>query len=340
VIHIGNTWFIGRKLNNNIYSRQGSLLLPKNSILNDHHLSLLHRHGIELWSEDTKLVTELIMEKSISEVQMIYENIHNNKEKLSNRQIQNLILPKIQKLSVNTKLSSMVIELRKKDNYTFRHSIGVAVLSYLLGKWLGLKNEELQDLAVAGVLHDLGKVKIPDEILNKPGRLTNNEYAEIKLHAKYGYEMVQHVPGITEQQALVAIQHHEREDGSGYPYGISGSEITSFSKIVAVTDVFHTMISERVYKKPVPLYQVFLEIYQYSFGKFDPKVVHCFISNVMSRLIGDSVRLTDGRVATIIMLHPDDLINPLVEVQGEYCDLRKSDKNIADFIIPHLLCQG
>lgn len=330
-IIIDNTWFIGRRLRINIYSKQGSLLLPKHSILNDHHIALLQQHGIELWSEDTKLVAELIMEEMVSEVQMIYEKIHNNTEQLSNRQIQNRIMPKIQELCINTNLSNVILELSKKDNYTYRHCIGVAVISFLIGKWLGMKEDELQDLAIAGLMHDLGKIKIPDTILNKTSKLTADEYAKMKLHTHLGYGMIRNLPEMTEQQALVALQHHEREDGSGYPFGISGSKVTHFSKIVAVADVFHTMVSERVYKKSVPLYQVFQEIYQRAFGLFDPMVVQCFISNMMNRMIGDSVLLSNGQIARIIMVHPDDIINPFVEAGGKFYDLRQSDNKIVDF---------
>lgn len=283
-------------------------------------------------SEDTRLITELIMKEMVSEVQMIYKKIHNNNEKLSDRQIQKRIMPKIQELCINVNISNVILQLRKKDNYTYRHCIGVAVISFLIGKWLGMKEEELQDLAIAGLMHDLGKIKIPDSILHKTSRLSTEEYAEMKLHTHFGYEMLRNLPEMTEQQALVALQHHEREDCSGYPFGVSGEKMTQFSKIVAVADVFHTMISERVYKKPVPLYRVFQEIYQRACGLFDPMIVQCFITNMMNRMIGDSVFLSNGQVARIIMLHPDDLINPLVEAKGTFYDLRRSDHTIVNFL--------
>lgn len=307
------------------------MLLPRNSILNSHHLDLLHQHGIDLWREDTQLVTEFITEAAVSEVHSICEKIHNRSEELSKQAIQDELMPSIQELCINNNLSNVILELSKKDNYTYRHCIGVAVISYLIGKWLGLKDEEMHDLAIAGLLHDLGKIKIPDSILNKASSLTADEYAEMKLHTHFGYEMIWNISGMTEQHALVALQHHEREDGSGYPFGISGKKITQYSKIVAVADVFHTMISERVYKKPVPLYRVFQEIYQRAYGLFDPMIVRTFISNIMNRMIGDSVLLSDGQVARIVMLHPDDLINPLVEIRGQFYDLRHSECKIMDF---------
>jgi HD-GYP domain-containing protein (c-di-GMP phosphodiesterase class II) len=330
LILIDNTWFIGRRLNNNVYSRQGSLLLPKNSILENHHLDLLHQHGIELWRDDTELVTEVITEEAISEVQAIYQKIHHQTEQLSNQVIQDELMPKIHELCIHNNLLKVIMELSKKDNYTYRHCIGVAVISFLIGKCLRMKIEDLNELAIAGLLHDLGKVKIPDMILNKASRLNADEIAEMQLHTHLGYEIISNISGMTEQQALVALQHHEREDGSGYPFGVSGEKITPFSKIVSVADVFHTMISERVYKKPTPLYQVLQEIYKNSYELFDPKIVHSFITYVMNRLVGDYVILTDGQVARIVMLHPDDLINPLVEAQGQFYDLRHSEHKILD----------
>jgi HD-GYP domain-containing protein (c-di-GMP phosphodiesterase class II) len=331
VIPINNIWFVGRRLNNNIYSKQGNLLLPKNIILETRHLDLLLKYGIEIWEEDTELVTEVIVDEAVSEVQSIYEKIHQNSRQLSNQVIRHKIIPKIQELSFNSNFSNVILGLCKKDRYTYRHCIGVAVISFLIGKWLGLRNEALNDLAVAGLLHDLGKTKIADKILKKAGKLSAEEYLEMKRHTQLGYEMVINLAGVTEHQALVALQHHEREDGSGYPFGVYSDKITYFSKIVAVADVIHTMVSERVYKKPIPLYQVFQEIYQRAFGLFDPKIVQCFITNVMNRMIGDSVVLTDGQVARIVMLHPDDLINPLVEFQGQYYDLRQSKNKILGF---------
>ena len=336
MILIDNACFIGRSLNKNIYSRQGSLLLPKNSILSLNNLDILKQHRIDLWEEDTQLVTELIVDETISEVKSIFEKIHNNIDRPSNQDIKNSVLPKIQDLCFNNNLSNVILGLSKKDNYTYRHCIGVASLSFLIGSWLGLRDDELEELTVAGLIHDIGKIKIPDTILNKAGRLSADEYAEMKLHTHLGHEMICNLPGMTKQQALVALQHHEREDGSGYPFGLSGDKIIYISKIVAVADVFHTMISKRIYKDAVPLHQVFQEIYQHAFGLFDPIVVRCFITNVMNRMIGDSVLLTDGQIARIVMLHPDDLINPLVEVQGQFIDLRNSENYIHDFKANHL----
>lgn len=331
MIPIDNTTFIGRRLNNNIYSRQGSLLLPKSTILNDNNLGLLQQHGVNLWDADTQLITEFIIDETISEVQSIYEKIHHSTEKPSNQMIRQKVMPKIQELCSNYNISNVLLGLRKKDHYTYRHCIGVSVLSYLIGKWLGLHDIELNDLAIAGLLHDLGKQRISYSILNKADKLSSDEYAEMKLHTVFGYEMIIKLPNMTDQQALVALQHHEREDGSGYPYGKSSEEIAYFSKIVAVADVFHTMVSERVYKKAIPLYKVLQEIYQRAFGLFDPVIVQCFIINLMNRMIGDSVLLSDGKVARIVMIHPDDLINPLVESEGQYYDLRWSKNRIMDF---------
>ncbi|MBP1895932.1 HD-GYP domain-containing protein [Paenibacillus lactis] len=329
VIHIDQ--FIGRRLKRNIYSRQGSLLLSQNCILDHHHINLLHQHGIDLWKEDPQYVTEILTKEAVLEVQAIFEKIRYQSEQLSNQDIQEAIIPKIQQLCINN-LSNVILELSKKDNYTYRHCIGVSLISYLIGKWLGLKDEELQNLAIAGLLHDLGKIKISDSILNKTSSLSADEYAEMKLHTHFGYEMIRNISEMTEQQALVALQHHEREDGSGYPFRIAGVKITLYSKIVAVADVFHTMISERTYKKPIPLYQVFEEIYNRGYKLFDSMVVHCFIMNMMIRMVGDHVILTDGQVARIVMLHSDDLINPLVEANGNFYDLRNSEHKILDFV--------
>jgi putative nucleotidyltransferase with HDIG domain len=300
--------------------------------LNDHHLVFLQQHGIELWKEDTQLVTEFITEEAVAELKCIFAKIRNHPEQLANDLIQHGMMPVIQKLSSDMNFLSVILQLCQKDHFTYRHSIGVAMISFLIGKWLGKKDEELNELAIAGLLHDIGKMKIPDSILKKAGKLSADEYAEMKLHTHFGYEMIRELPGMTEEQALVALQHHEREDGSGYPFGIFGQQITCFSKIVAVADVFHTMISERVYKKAVPLFRALEEIHRCAaFGLFNPLIVHTFITNLMNRLVGDLVLLTNGQIARIVMIHPDDLIHPLVESHGQFYDLRYSEHQIIDF---------
>lgn len=197
------------------------------------------------------------------------------------------------------------------------------MISTLLGNWLNLDESELSLLTIAATLHDVGKMKVPEEILNKPGKLTYEEFEEVKKHTVYGYEIIKSTYSLTHRCALVALQHHEREDGKGYPFGLKKDKIDYLSKIVAVADVFHAMTSQRVYQDAKPFYMVVEEMRQGTFGKFDPHIVNVFLQKIMDTLVGNTAVLTDGRVGTIVMIHYEDPFNPLIQSGDEFIDLRK-----------------
>ena len=168
-----------------------------------------------------------------------------------------------------------------KNEYTYRHNICVGVIATYIGKWLGLSEEELSKLTLAATLHDIGKTMISGSILNKPGKLTELEYEEMKHHTIYGYRLIKKIPGLHPSIALTALQHHEREDGQGYPLGINGYHIHSFSKIVAIADIFHAMSSHRVYHEAIPFYEVIAQMKENVFGKLNPEILLVFLNKMM-----------------------------------------------------------
>jgi len=266
-----------------------------------------------------------------SEVCAICDKLGYDFKRIPESAIRSMAIPFICELCSIEATWQLVHELKMKDHYTYRHCIGVAILSFGIGTWLGMDGDSLQELAIAGFLHDVGKINIHNSILKKAGPLTKDEYGEMCLHTLIGFDMLRHIEGLTEQQALVALQHHERENGSGYPFGIEGVKITQLSKVVAVADVVHTMTSERVYKRPLPLYQALREIYEIAAELFDAKVVYCFVSNMMKRAIGSRVLLSNGQIGRIVKLHEDNLIYPVVKSRGRLYDIRKSKIGIIDF---------
>lgn len=145
----------------------------------------------------------------------------------------------------------------------------------------------------------------------------------MKKHTTFGYEMIRDTVGTNHTQALVALQHHERMDGSGYPFGVLGNRITDFSKIVAVADVFHAMTSDRFYRKAAPLYEVLLQMEESVFGKLDPYICRVFINKLMQSMLGNEVELTDGRKGKIVMILATDPLRPLVNIDEDFIDLSK-----------------
>jgi HD-GYP domain-containing protein (c-di-GMP phosphodiesterase class II) len=230
-------------------------------------------------------------------------------------------------------LLGLLLSLQSKDDYTYRHNVGVGLIAALIGKWLNLKENELTQLTIAATLHDIGKVKIPTDILNKPGKLTKDEFALMKKHTIFGYQMLTETIGINHRQALVALQHHERQDGSGYPFRVGATKIDLFSRIVAVADVFHAMTSNRAYRDASPFYMILKQIHDNAFGAFDAQIIHLFLNKMMQSLVGNEVLLTDGRTGSIIMINPLDPLRPLVRLETVFVDLSKESELFMEQVI-------
>ncbi|WP_019241919.1 MULTISPECIES: HD-GYP domain-containing protein [Bacillus] len=262
------------------------------------------------------------VEEASGQISEMFQYIKSNDE-VPIKEIQNDIIPIINEATEIPHVFHLFETLHKKDEYTYRHNICVGVISGLIGKWLGLNEEVLREVELAGLLHDIGKTKVPTQILQKASKLTETEYKKMKQHTIYGYELLKKTPNLSESIAVTALQHHEREDGMGYPFRLKGSQIHPYAKIVAVADVFHAMSSDRVYRKATPFYQVIKEMNNNVYGKFDPNILVVFLRRIMETLVGKQVRLTDGRIGNIIMNHPYNPVYSIVQLENkEFIDLR------------------
>ena len=176
-------------------------------------------------------------------------------------------------------------------------------------------------IALAGFLHDIGIAKIDHAILEKTSKLTTSEIDEIKKHTLIGYQIIKNIPGINEGVKLAAIQHHEREDGSGYPLSLKGDKIHIYSKLLAIADIFHAMTNERAYRKVNSPYLVLEDLLKESFGKLDPTLVQTFINRVTSLQNGTLVRLSDNRLGEIVFSDRSYPTRPWISVNGVIVNL-------------------
>ena len=324
---------IGKRVQGHIFSNRGVLLLSAHSVITREHIELLLRHGIQLSKQDIEGYEEPSTEQKKDHVE---EEIHHTVQRITEyfdsirltrkvplADIRENIVPALYETSRSATLYQLFMFMQARDDYTYRHNLAVSMFSNLLGGWLGMDKQELAQLTTAALLHDVGKMLVPDYILNHPGKLTPEQFDEVKKHAVYGYEILKATTGITHRQALVALQHHERLDGSGYPYGLTASKIDLFSRIVSVVDVFHAMTSKRVYRDASPFYEVLLQISKDAYGPLDPRITNLFIRKIMATLTGQQVMLTDGRTGVIVMVPEHDPTRPLVQVDGQYIDLAK-----------------
>lgn len=325
VTHSSLTPFVGMRLNRNVYNRFGVLVLPACSILTEGNLGLLQEHQVQLFEEDVEeTAVSVLVNTAITEFANVF-HMSRKFNRVSIEGFRDIIIPMIESLSLRVDLNRNLAYMEKRDEYTYCHSIGVALISRFIGIVNGLTEYELHELTLAAFLHDIGKTRISEDIVNKPKTLSACEYTEMKRHTLYGYEIIARSQGLPRRCALVALQHHEREDGSGYPFGISRSEIDYYSKIVAIADMFHAMVSKRVYKDPLPLHQALQDLSRSAYGLLEPEITLRFVTTIMEMMIGNRVVLSNGHEGKIMSVNPKDPVHPLVKVGGRFVDLSRTD---------------
>lgn len=207
------------------------------------------------------------------------------------------------------------------NDYMLHKSVVTSLTSYLLAQWVSFPQKDWMQIALAGLLMDIGNVKIDTAILIKPGKLTDNEQKEMKRHVMIGYQILRNITALNEGVKLAALQHHERVDGSGYPNGFDGGQIHPYSKIVAVADIYHAMTLNKVYRKPLSPYLVMEQIQSDAFGKLDPIYVNTFIAKLTKFNIGTKVKLNDNRIGEIIFVERDHPTRPWVSINDVIVNL-------------------
>ncbi|BBB93472.1 MAG TPA: HD-GYP domain-containing protein [Methylomusa anaerophila] len=237
------------------------------------------------------------------------------------------IMPMIDAVGVISHLQNV----QHQDEYTFHHSLDVAVISGVLARWMGYTGQELEEIILSGLLHDVGKARIPLAILNKPEKLTTEEMDIMKLHTSKGYQMLNETKTLSPAVLCGVLQHHEKLDGSGYPLGVNEEKIHPYAKIIAVADIYCAMTSDRVYHKRRTPFKVVEHISQEMFNKLDPAVCTAFMNNVKDYFLGSVVKLSDGREAEVVYLGIYSSSRPVVRTkEGEFIDLERNKKIVIE----------
>ena len=214
----------------------------------------------------------------------------------------------------NANALSCLGRIREKDNYLLEHSVNLSVLMSLFGNYRKLAPDILHQTIVGALLHDLGKILIPDEILHKPGRLSPEEFEVMKLHARHSRDILASTEGIGEITVITAAQHHEKLDGSGYPEGLKGDEITEYGRMVAITDVYDAITADRVYHKGMTPTQGLKKLLEWSGDHLDPVLVKQFIRCIGLYPVGSLVLLESGRLGVVVETNDADQRLPVVRV--------------------------
>ncbi|GMQ60262.1 HD-GYP domain-containing protein [Vallitalea sediminicola] len=332
---------IGMELANDVITSKGLILIPSNTIITQNHIFKFNLY--QILSVDIKEYTAPLKYNS--------NNITNNNEftkkflrfkdsydinkkkvtrqldDISNggnvniRDLFRLSNDLIKALKTKSELFNFLNHLRSVDEYTYSHSLNVSMLCNIFGQWLHLDKQDIENLTVAGLLHDIGKLSIDTKIINKPGKLTDDEFAIIEKHPEIGYNLIKTLD-YPEEIKMGILMHHEKIDGSGYPSHLKDSQINDFAKIIAIADIYDAMTSVRSYHKKTSPFKVIRLFERESYGLLDTKYLFVFLENIAYNYLHRKVRLSNGEVGRIVFIHKTTPSKPIVDVGIAMIDMQ------------------
>lgn len=311
-----------------LYNAEGQLLLNKDVVLTESYINRLKELGISgIYIEDSisqgivikDVIAEETRKSAMTFVKSTMEQMKSSKH-IDVQKAREIVDSIIDELLDSPEMLVNLQDIRAKDEYTFGHSVNVSVLSLMMGIALGYDRMKLRELGTGTLLHDIGKVCIPDSILKKPGKLTKEEFDEIKRHTVYGYQMLKENGNISGYSCYVALCHHERPDGKGYPFGLKDDHIHQFAKITAICDVYDALTSERVYRKKMKIPDAVEYLKSMAMSQFDYDLVKVFLRFIALYPVGSGVILNTGQKAIVVRNNPEMPNRPVVRVIGEKQD--------------------
>lgn len=344
---------VGMILAKDILTENGRVLLSKGIELTEQRICSLRKRNcpfVEVVHHDHKTIqsifphkhTRVLQSKAVFE-KFYQETIQIIKEAFESIGISShLPLDVIHKLIdshigplMNTYGAMEYIQnIRVHCDYTYRHSINVGIIAGILGKSIGLGKQQLKDVVLTGLLHDIGKISIPLHILNKPGKLTAKEMALMKTHPENGYKMLLPYDQLATSVKQGVLHHHERSDGSGYPAGLKKNQICYYAKIVAIADIYDAMTTNRVYRKKMTPFCVADTLSEQMYQKLDPSLCLAFLNTIKMSLANSTVTLSNGQQGEVVYLHTVPTLLPIIKLtDGTFLDLAKDrDIDVVDII--------
>ena len=328
----------GMVIDQSIIDGTGRVLIHRKTALDDYMINSLRkmniggvyiREGEESAEEITYNISPEVMEK-IEKVKVpdrakieLHESVkkrvaegiqflYSNPDSPSFMDATNNVSSELMKaLEENDALAVDVGALKVSDEYTFKHSVDVATISMILAKQMKLTDNEIHDIGVSGLLHDIGKTMIPNEILNKPGRLTDDEFNIMKKHSVYGYNMLKDRKDLNNSILMGVLQHHERIDGTGYPLGFDAPKICQFAKILSVADVYDALVTKRPYKDALSQRDA-VEMLMSMTNQLDIGVMRAFMSSMILYPVDSIVQLSNGEKARVVKNSQYYILRPTV----------------------------
>lgn len=267
---------------------------------------LIEKHRVE---DRTKVnLTESVRKRVGEGIQYLYNNTSSENFVEASNNVANELMKTI---TENNAVAVDISMLKVSDEYTFKHSVDVATISMIIGKQHGLSERELHQLSISGLLHDVGKSKIPNEVLNKPGRLTDEEFALIKQHSLFGFQILKERDEFSDSVLRGVLQHHEKINGKGYPVGSGANKIHPFAKIIAVADIYDALVTERPYKKAFSKTEA-IEMIMAMTEELDLNAMQSFLNSVILYSVDSIIQLSNGEKAKVIDNNPENCLRPKV----------------------------
>jgi len=275
-------------------------------------------------------LSESVKKRVAEGIQYLYQDTESSNFMDVTRSITNDL---VKAIDDNDAIAVDISALKVSDEYTFKHSVDVATMAMIVSRQYGFNDEQVQQIGVSGLLHDIGKSRIPTEVLNKAQKLTDEEFALIKKHSLLGYEILKDKPELSNAVKMGVLQHHEKINGSGYPMGVTEEQIHIFAKIIAVTDIYDALVTERPYKKAFTPRNA-VEMIMAMTGELDLQVMQSFLESVILYPVGTNVDLSNGEKARVVANNPKFVLRPTVVGlnSGRVYEL-STDLNCANIII-------
>lgn len=337
----------GMRVSKAIENEYGAVLVSPGMIINKELILKLKRlkiNKIDIIDESMEQLEKNIHDfpekyrKNVKSTKKVFQSINKGNE-LEFSQIKKIV-DETTNIDTNRDIVGMLSKIRSVDEYTYTHSINVGLMAMMFGRWTQLNRLNTRMLLYAGLLHDIGKAKVPDEILNKKGKLNADEFEVIKKHTVSGYKLIKKCSLIPEKVARAVLLHHERNNGNGYPFGFKKEKISFMARVLAIIDTFDAITSDRVYREHKPPFSAF-KVFEKDLHSYDIKLAKIFMSNISQYYLNERVKLDNGQIGEIVYINPNHISRPIIKIGNkEYLDLYQTDIEIQDLFVEDILKTG
>lgn len=327
----------------------GIILVPKGFIIKNpqRFKNMLSQHNvyyisIEIPQENVAIKETVEDETSINykKIKEFVENFEEKKESLKKEfekivkgeeikeeDLSNKIEETLHVFKEDINAFQLMQKLKDLDDITYTHAHNVTLIAYSIGKWLDLNSQDLKDLSLAALLIDIGKIQIPESLLNKKEPLTNDEWLELQKYVIFSYELIKNYSFISSSIKQAVLLHHERMDGSGYPMGITGEKIPLFARILAIADIYSALTAKRAYRAKKTPFEAIKILETQFIGKLDPNILYLFLNRIGDYYVGQRVKLSNGQTGEILFIPKRNIYRPIIKLdhQEALLDLNSPD---------------